>query len=110
MLAQARLVASNCSIRNGSMCTVKYTACVHVASLHDLVCFGQLLTQSSNLHTPLRHTLHTPQPAREKLHDGHHLITVARHAIARLAIALDLRKLKQTLDLVFRRGSHSRAV
>ena len=66
--------------------------------------------QSRDLHTTLRHALRTLQPASEELHDGHHLVPVARHAVSRFAVALDLRELEQTLELVFGSGSDDRAV
>jgi hypothetical protein len=69
-----------------------------------------LRTQLSQFHTSLGHTLHTPKPPRKELHDRHHLVAVAGHAVARLAVPLDLQELEQTLELVFRRRSHSRAI
>jgi hypothetical protein len=69
-----------------------------------------LPTQSSYFHTSLGHTLGAPESPREELHDRHHLVAIARHAVARLAIALDLQELEQPLELIFRRRSHSRAI
>jgi len=66
--------------------------------------------QSRNLHTSLRHALRALQPAREELHDGHHLVAVARHTISRFAITLDLHELEQTLELVFCSRGDDRAV
>lgn len=64
----------------------------------------------SNLNASFRHTLRAAQPAREELHDRHHLIAVAGHAVASFAVTLDFHKLEQPLELVLRSGSHSRAI
>lgn len=64
----------------------------------------------SNLNTSFRHTLRTAQSAREELHDRHHLVAVAGHAVASFAVTLDFHKLEQPLELVLRSGSHSRAI
>src|SRR4051794_21855313 len=61
--------------------------------------------QSGDLHTPLGHAFHALQPTREKLHDGHHLVTIAWHAVSRFTVALNLNELEQTLELFFCSGS-----
>jgi hypothetical protein len=55
---------------------------------------------SRNFYTSLRHTFCALQPAREELHDWHHLVAVAGHAVSRLAVTLDFCELKQALELV----------
>lgn len=57
---------------------------------------------SSYLHATFGHTFRASQPSREELHDRHHLIAVARHAVSRFPVALDLDVLKKTLELLLR--------
>ena len=55
--------------------------------------------ESAELNASSRHSLRTPEPASEELHDGHHFITIARHAIAVLLPILDLDKLESVFQL-----------
>ena len=57
--------------------------------------------ESAELNASSRHSLRTPEPASEELHDGHHLIAIARHAVSRFTVALDLCEFEQTLEFVF---------
>ena len=44
------------------------------------------------------------------MHDRHHLIPITRHAVTRLAVALDLDEFEDFLQLLFCRGGDSRLI
>lgn len=54
---------------------------------------------SVELNASSGHAFRTPEPASEELHDGHHFITIARHAIAALLPVLDLDEFESVFQL-----------